>query len=318
MGIKILGLGSYVPPLTIDNQQMSQLVDTSDEWIVTRTGISTRHVVKEESVTELAVRSSQAALTDAGVDPQDLDLILCSTLQGDYITPALACIVQGEIGASCPAFDINAACPGFVYGLDVASAYLGSGQAKKVLFICAETLSRHIDWQDRATCVIFGDAAGSVVLEEGDWVLARRLTCLSDKESLYSKAPQGNCPFSDHEDGTYVQMSGQDVYKFAVSSVSDDFAFLSEQTGIVADDIDHFVLHQANKRIVEAVRHRLKQPPEKFPTNIERYGNTSSASIPVLLDELDKSGQLQKGQLLFISAFGSGLSTGSYIIKWNK
>ncbi|MGI5891931.1 MAG: beta-ketoacyl-ACP synthase III [Bacillota bacterium] len=318
MNFKIIGIGSYVPPLTIDNHQLSQLVDTTDEWISTRTGIRARHVVNEESVTDLAVKSAKAALSDANIKADELDLIICSTLQGDYLTPALACIVQGEIGATCPGFDINAACPGFVYGLDVASAYISSGQAAKVLFICAETLSRHVDWQDRATCVIFGDAAGAVVLTAGESLLARRLTCTSNKDVLNSKAPQGNCPFSLKEEGGFVYMNGQEVYKFAVSSVGEDFEFLTKEINLTADDIDYFILHQANKRIVEAIRHRLKQPVEKFPTNIENYGNTSSASIPVLLDELDKAGKLKKGQLLFISAFGSGLSTGSYILKWDK
>ncbi|MGI6361447.1 MAG: beta-ketoacyl-ACP synthase III [Bacillota bacterium] len=318
MNCRIIGIGSYVPEQVVDNQMISEIVDTSDEWIVQRTGIQSRRIIDRESVLDLGVKASLSALDDAGINSDELDLILCSTLQGDYVTPALACLIQGEIGANCAAFDINAACPGFVYALDVANAYVASGKAQHILVVCAETLSRHVDWQDRATCVLFGDAAGAAVVTAGKTVVASRLTCTTDQEALYSRAPQGNCPFSHQETGTYVKMMGQDVYKFAVSAVSRDFKYLSEEAGLTVDDIDYFILHQANKRIIDAVRQRLKQPREKFPTNVERYGNSSSASIPVLLDELDKKGVLENGHTLFISAFGSGLSTGSYIIKWNK
>ena len=316
--MRIIGTGSALPKLVIKNDELAEFLDTSDEWIRTRTGIEERRLLSDETLEELAVQAAKNALQDAGIEASDLDFILCSNVMGSYITPALSCILQGEIKADCPCLDINGACAGFIYALDMAHAYLKSGKAKTILIVCAEAVSHMVDWADRSTCVLFGDGAGAVVVTKGD-LFFRRLGTRSNKELLYSRQKPGNCPFTQNPiPATPMYMNGQEVYKFAVSASSEDLRAIMQEAGLQAEDIRYYLLHQANMRIINAIRLRLHQPIDKFPYNMNKLGNTSSASIPILLDELNKKNALQSGDILAMSAFGAGLVTGSCILQWNR
>jgi len=315
--VRILGTGSALPALAVTNDDLAKFLDTSDEWIRTRTGIGERRVITTESSLSLAMEAALRALENAHLAAHNLDMIIVSASQGEAITPSTASMLQGAIGASCPAFDINGACSGFIYALDVADAYIRSGKARTILVLCAETLSRMCDWTDRATCVLFGDGAGAAIVGEGDGLIAAKIGTYSNVDVLNAFPNPGNSPFQkEKRPASPLYMAGHDVYKFAVSTSSADLRALAEQTGTALDDISHFILHQANMRIVEAVRTRLKQPKEKFAHNIERTGNTSSASVPILLDEVNRSGALKTGDLVALSAFGAGLTSGAALLRW--
>lgn len=318
--MNITGTGSAVPALKITNDMLSMFLDTSDEWIRTRTGILERGVAVEEcEIENLAVDAANKAMEDAGICAEDIDLILCSTVIPPYITPAFASIIQGRIGAKCPSVDLNAACAGFIYALDMAEAYIASKKAEKILILCAEHTSRLPDWTDRATCVLFGDGAGAVIVEQGDGVSSLQISCTPQRDMIVSHIPRGNCPYvKNEEEGSYLQMRGQDVFRFAVTSATRNIEQIMQKNKLTPDDISYFILHQANLRIIQAIRQRFRQPEEKFPHNIEHTGNTSSASIPILLDEMAKNGQLKQGDKLILSAFGAGLVTGVCMLEWQK
>lgn len=319
MSFTITGTGSAVPSCIKTNDDLSKIVDTSDEWISTRTGIKERRICVDESITDLTYESAVLALKDANTDPSELDLIICATISSDYITPSLACIIQNKIGATCPAFDVSAACTGLIYALDIAASYFESGRANKILILAADAMSRLLDWTDRATCVLFGDAASALVLEKGDNLLSIKLTATGNEAALYSKNISGNCPFYTEPSQTpRLYMNGQEIYKFAVSAMCNDIEKVIEDAGITKDDIAYILPHQANLRIIEAAQKRMNVPKEKYLTNIDRFGNTSAVSIPLLLDEANKSGLLKKGDLIVMSAFGAGLTTGACVIRWNK
>jgi len=316
--LRIIGTGSALPQRTVTNQDLTRFLDTSDEWISTRTGIRERRVLSGESLSELAARAAKDALTSAGAAASDVDFILCSTVQGEWVTPAMACVVQRDLGAVCPALDINGACAGFVYALDAADAYLKAGKAKRVLVVAAEAMSHIVDWTRREECVLFGDAAAAALVDGGEGLMAVRLTARGGSMPLFMRASTGNSPFDASPVGQdYLHMAGQEVYRFAVSACVEDLRTLLGEAGLAPGNVDHYILHQANLRILEAVRERMGQPPERFPHNLEHYGNTSSASVPVLLDQLNRSGALKKGQTLALSAFGAGLVTGACLIRWN-
>ena len=316
--MRIIGTGSSLPSKTVTNQDLMEFLDTSDEWISSRTGIRERRVLSNESLLQLAFGASKAALEDAKLSPDQIDYILCSTVQGEWVTPGLGCIVQRELGASCPALDLNGACAGFIYALDMADALLKAGKAKRVVIVCAEAMSRIVDWTRRETSVLFGDGAGAVVVDGGEGLLSIRLTTRGDSEILHMRAPTGNSPFEGNPAGQdFLHMAGQEVYRFAVGACVEDLRALMGETGLTAGSIDYFLLHQANLRILEAVRSRMGEPPEKFPHNLERTGNTSSATIPILMDELNRSGALKPGQTLALAAFGAGLVNGACLIRWN-
>lgn len=315
--MRILSTGSALPALEVTNEDLARLVDTSDEWIRTRTGIQTRRVLSTETLVDLAAQAAQNALDGAGLAAEDIDFILLSTVQGQYITPGLSCMVQQRIGAQCPCLDVNGACAGFVYALDMADAYLKAGRFHRILVMAAEALSRLCDWQDRATCVLFGDGAGAAIVENDDGLFRSRLTTKANQTALWADAQSTTCPFTQpFEVETKLHMQGQEVYKFAVSASTADIRGLTDDLSVSVDDVSLFLLHQANLRIVEAVRSRLKQPPEKFPTCIQHTGNISSACIPVLLDELNRAGRLSRGDLLLLSGFGAGLVTGTCMLRW--
>jgi len=316
--MKILGTGSALPHLTVTNDMLSTFLDTSDAWIRTRTGIAQRQVISDETVEELAVAAARTALDNAGITAAEVDMILCSNVLSSHITPAMACRIQGALQASCPAVDLNGACAGFVYGLDMAEAYLRSGMRKCILLVCAEHTTRMADWTDRSTCVLFGDGAGAVVLGPGDALKAMELTCQYDGEVLTAATAPGNNPYLSfrQEPNVYLQMKGQDVFKFAVNQATQGIRTVLQRAGLEMDQVRYFLLHQANLRILRAVCSRLEQPMERFPSNLERTGNTSSASIPILLDEMHRARQLQRGDMIVISAFGAGLVSGTCVLEW--
>lgn len=315
--MRIIGTGSALPLREVINGELAELMDTSDEWIVSRTGIESRRVLTDETLHDLARRAAENALDMAGAGPETLDMILFSTVQGEWITPGMGCALQAALGAACPAVDINGACAGFLYALDMADAYIRAGKCRRILVVCAEAMSRMVDWTDRATCVLFGDGAAAAVVEEGEGFLSFRLTARGDTEVIRMRASTGNSPFAaDPAPWVGLTMRGQEVYKFAVSSSSEDIRLVAEAAGISLDSVNHFLLHQANLRIVSAVCARLNLPEERFPSNIRRTGNTSSASLPILLDELNRSGKLRNGDILVMSAFGAGLVSAACALKW--
>ena len=319
--MNILGIGRAVPEQAITNAQLEQILDTSDEWIKSRTGIRERRVMSSQNLTALAVAAAREALADAGVAGGELDLVLVATTLGDYLFPSLSCLLLKEIGASCPAMDLHAACTGFLYSLQTADAFLTSGKSNRVLVVGAEAISRMANWKDRSTCVLFGDGAGAVVLGPGEGLLSIHLHAQTDQELLFAHSPQGNCPYTRMEDWDAeagLTMSGQDVFRFAVSQSEKDLRTAVDEAGLTFEQIDWVLLHQANRRILDTVRRRLNLNREQMPSNIHKTGNTSAASIPLLLWELYHTGRLQKGHTLAMSAFGAGLTSGACVLRWQK
>lgn len=323
MNTKIIGTGYDLPAFAADNNYLATLVDTSDEWIVERTGIRTRHLAKEETTTSMAVNASRQALERAGMQAEDVELLIVATISGDTETPSTACRVQAEIGANrAVAFDINAACSGFLYGMHVAEAFIRSGIYRNALVIGAETLSKLIDWTDRSTCVLFGDGAGAAVLAatEETGIISQSIGSNGEKwEVLECQGrPNGNPLCGKGQELKYMTMNGQEVFKFAVKTVPLCVEDAVEKAGIGLDEVKYFLLHQANKRIIQSVAKRLGQPEEKFPMNLDQCGNTSAASLPILLAQMDEQGLLQKGDRLVLSGFGAGLTWGACLLEWQK
>jgi 3-oxoacyl-[acyl-carrier-protein] synthase-3 len=318
MSFSVLGTGRAVPDQVITNGDLSRIVDTSDEWIVTRTGIHERRICKNETHTELAAKAAREALDNAGVQPGELDLIICATVQGDYITPSAGCMIQQAIGARCPAFDVNGACSGFLYALDVAAGYFARGTVKKVLVVAVELLSRITDWSDRSTCVLFGDGGGAVVLGEGDGLKSIRLTAKGGAELLRAPGARGDCPFSDpqEKEPSYLYMNGGEVYKFAVVNMCRELKKAIADAGLTQEDITWVFPHQANIRIIKTAQERLSIPAEKYYNRIEEFGNTSAGCIPMMLDEANRNGTLKHGDRIALVAFGGGLTTGACILQW--
>jgi 3-oxoacyl-[acyl-carrier-protein] synthase-3 len=314
--MKILATGSAVPERVVTNDDLAAFLDTSDQWIRTRTGICQRRVA-DRPLEFLAAQAAQNALEASGLQAGQLDLILCSNVLSRYVAPGLGCIVAGLIGAQCPCLDINGACAGFLYALELAQAQLQTGRYQRVLIVCAEEPSSAVDWTDRATCVLFGDAAAAAIVT-GDGEPARFLMrAQANREVLYALRDAGNCPYEkENPQAQPLWMNGQEVYKFAVHAAAQDIRALCQGQKIVPEAVNWFLLHQANARILEAVRMRLAQPQEKFPSNIDRYGNTSSAGLPLLIDELNRAGTLRRGDLVAMSAFGAGLTTGACLMRW--
>lgn len=323
MAIKICGTGSCLPRHCVSNDDLSRIMDTSDEWIRSRTGIETRHLVTEETTTFLSTEAAKSALSEAKLAPEEIDLILAATITPDHVIPSLACEVQRELGAvNAVAFDICAACSGFLFALNTAYAYLKSGQYKNALVIGAETLSKIMDWEDRSTCVLFGDGAGAAVIKEepGDAGI-KSLVQGSDGARGEALRCDGRPIANPYVEQTkpvpaYVHMDGQAVYKFAVRTVPDVISRAIREAGIEPDQVDHFVLHQANIRIIESVAKRLHQPIEKFPANLQKCGNISAASVPILLDDLNKSGRIKRGDTIVLAGFGGGLTWGAAVLTW--
>lgn len=324
IGTRLIGTGSYMPDLKLTNEMLESMVDTNDEWIVKRTGIRERRIAQNTATWELALEAGRRALEDAALDASELDLIIVGTATPDFFTPSVSCMVQGKLGASkAMAFDLSAACSGFVYSVDVADSFIRAGKAKNVLVICAETLSRIIDYTDRSTCVIFGDGAAAAVFQASaheDGVLTTymrangtlgeclKAQCLPVEDPL-AQGPRAVC---DHR---FLKMAGSDVFRFTASAVPEAIDAVLHQADMTADQIDWFVLHQANVRILQMVTTRYGLDPEKVYVNIDRYGNTSGVSVALCLDEMRKNGQLKAGQHIVISGFGGGLTYGAALIR---
>ena len=320
---RICGTGSCVPSFVMDNNDIAKLVDTSDEWIRERTGVVRRHIIREETTVSMAVQAGRQALENAGITADDVDLILVATSTPDHCFPNAACMVQAAIGAErAVAYDISAACSGFLFAVNTAHAFLGSGIYKTALVIGADTLSKIVDWSDRSTCVLFGDGAGAAVLrvEEGEksGIFAMKMGSDGKKGPVLSCVSRtvGNFLTNTEPQIGYTTMDGQEVFKFAVKKVPETIKELLDENGLEPKDVKHYVLHQANYRIAEAIAKRLKVSMEQIPTNMEHYGNTSGASIPLLLDELNRAGKIQKGDLLVLAGFGAGLTWGATLVRW--
>lgn len=315
----VIGTGAAVPEYVLDNDGVAQMVETDDAWIQERTGIRRRHIAREETVAALAEEAARRALADAGIAAERIDLMIVATATAENRMPCVACEVQEKIGAwQAVCFDLNAACTGFVLAYQTAAAYLKAGLCRTALVIGSERMSQVIDWKDRSTCILFGDGAGAAVLQRrpgvsylpvagADGGRGDVLRC----PAVYERQPFLNVP----ERSGFLQMDGQAVFKFAVRKVPEAIRAVLELNGLSVTEIDWFVIHQANRRIIEAVARHLGVSSDRFPVNLQEYGNTSSASIPILLDEGKRSGQLKKGQRLVIAGFGAGLTWGASIVQ---
>lgn len=324
--VGILGTGRFVPERILTNQDLEQMVDTSDEWIRTRTGICQRRIAEPGTPTSvLAVMAAEKALEVSGISPKEIDLIICATVTPDMIFPATACLVQEEIGAdSAAAFDLEAGCTGFVYGLVTGAQFIASGTYRYVLVIGAETLSKIVNWEDRSTCVLFGDGAGAAVLgpvAEGYGVIGMDLGSRGSGAELLTLPAGGSLkPASEETVNSklhFLTMEGSEVFKFAVRIIDESVVKSMSAADLHREEIDFLVPHQANLRIVEASLKRLKLPLEKVMVNVDKYGNTSSASVPIALDEAVENGLIKEGQIVVLVAFGAGLTWGSVVLRWS-
>lgn len=317
MSFKVLGTGSYVPPRVVTNDELSSFLDTSDDWIVQRVGVKQRHVCTTETAADLGYKAALEALKDGNTKVEELDMIICATVSNEYVSPSLACSVQKLLGVTCPAMDINAACSAFIFMLETAAGFFSLRKLNKILVIGAERMSRILDWEDRGTCVIFGDGAGAMLLGAGDNYIYSKLSTTGDDTVIKIPNYTGNSPFYEGAvNKPVVYMNGQETYKFAVNAMCNDLKEAIQVSGIKEEDIAMVIPHQANVRIIEAAKKRLNIPADRFYVNIERYGNTSAASIPIAIDELNKSGKLKRNDNLALCAFGGGLSSAACIIKW--
>ncbi|MCI8948078.1 MAG: ketoacyl-ACP synthase III [Lachnospiraceae bacterium] len=320
MTSRIIGTGSSLPKSVVTNDFLSTIMDTSDEWISSRTGIRERHLVQDETTASLSIEAAKAALAEAGVEPEELDMIVVGTLTGDYVTPSTACEVQAGLGAvNAVAFDINAACAGFIFGLHTVNAYIRSGMCRLALVIGAESLSRIMDWTDRSTCVLFGDGAGAAVIRAQETGLVAYDQGSDGKKGKYlacQNRTNNNPLIQTDKILAYTQMDGQEVYKFAVSYVPASIQKVLDEAGLSPEDVKYYLLHQANLRIIQSVAKRLKLSLDKFPISLDHCGNVSAASVPILLDEVNRKGMLQKGDKIIMSGFGGGLTWGTCLLEW--
>ena len=322
----IKGTGRYVPERIVTNFDLADIVDTSDEWITSRTGIRERRITTGENTSQLAYHAAESALLDAGITAEELDLIIVATVTPDMFTPATACLLQSLLGAhKAAAFDINAACTGFIYGLDVAMQFMKNGVYKNVLVVGAETLSKIINWKDRNTCVLFGDGAGAVVLSSSDKNGIGSIIIGSDGSKgsvLQCQALPVNNPYAENakasEQCSEIAMEGREVFRFATGVMGDSIEEILRRENLKAEDIKYFVPHQANFRIIDYAAKKINVDISKFYVNLDRYGNTSSASIPMALDEMNKNGLLSKGDKIIIVGFGGGLTYGAAFVQWEK
>jgi 3-oxoacyl-[acyl-carrier-protein] synthase III len=323
--VGITGVGSYTPEGKVTNQDLEKLVDTTDEWITSRTGIKVRQKASDQEVTsDLAVIAAKKALDVAGAKPEEIDLIILATITPDMYVPATACVIQHKLGCKrAAAFDINAGCTGFAYGLAMASGLVGCKKYNKVLVIGYETLSKIVDWTDRNTCILFGDGGGAAVVEpveEGYGILFDLLGADGSDASLIEVPGGGSCNPASLETVEqkmhYIKMKGSEVFKFAVNAVSQAISDMAEKSGLSMDEINLIIPHQANDRILESAARKLKMPKEKFYTNLENYGNTSAGSIPLALDEALQKGLIKKGDNIFLVGFGAGMTWGGVAMKW--
>ncbi|MDG5467075.1 ketoacyl-ACP synthase III [Deltaproteobacteria bacterium IMCC39524] len=322
---RITGTGSYVPEKVLTNQDIEKFLDTNDEWIRARTGISERHIAADgEQTSDLATRAAERAMEMAGVSAEDLDLIVVGTITGDYPWPATACIVQGNLGAkNAGAFDVSAACSGFLYALSCAIDRVEAGRSKKALVIGAEVLSRIVNWEDRNTCILFGDAAGAVIVEAGEGdrgILSTHLHADGTQLELLYQPGFGTkfLPSVEalKEKNYFLQMQGNEVFKVAVRSMSEVANIALQANGMTAEDVDLFIPHQANIRILNATAKKIGLKDEQVYINVDRFGNTSGATIPLALDEANRAGRLKEGDVVLLDAFGGGFTWAATLLRW--
>ena len=325
MRVGIMGTGSYVPERILTNNDLAKIVDTNDEWITTRTGIRERRIASDDEATsDLAFKAAEKAIMDAGIDKNEIELIIVATMTQDHLTPSTAALVQDKLGIKAAAFDVSAACTGFIYGFTAGYSFIKAGIYKKVLVIGAETMSRVTDWEDRGTCILFGDGAGAVVLGEVETggFLASHLAADGSGACELIVPAGGSRKAATAETienrEVYLKMNGREIFKFAVKAFPESVENVLTQQNLIADDIDIFIPHQANVRIIEAIAKRFKQPLDKFFVNLHKYGNTSGASIPIALDEASKEGRFKKGDKIVATGFGGGLTYGSILFEWSK
>ena len=320
--VKIAGIGAYLPCLVVSNGKISEFVDTNDAWIVERTGIKERRISEGEETSEFAIKSSKSALERAGIRGEDLDLIIVATVSPDMFIPSVACLVQSELDADNAAcFDINVACSGFVYGLEIAKGMMKSMNYTNALVVGAETLSKVVDWKDRGTCILFGDGGGAAVLKKCDepGIIKSYLKSEGKKwGALTIGAADFNTPFSREANlkDRIIKMNGREVFKFATTAIVDAVKKIIEDTNISLEEIRYIVPHQANDRIIESAARRLKVNKDKFYVNVDRVGNTSSASVPIALNEMYEKNLIKNGDKLILVAFGGGLTYGSTLLEW--
>ena len=319
---RIAGTGSYLPEKVVTNDDLSKVVDTSDEWIRTRTGIRQRHVAADgQTSSDMGHQAALKAIEAAGIEPSEIDLIVVGTTTPDYVFPSTACLIQQKLGVpGCPAFDVNAACSGFLFALSVADQFIRTGSARTVLVVGVETLTRMVDWTDRTTCVLFGDGAGAVVLkaDADTGILSTHLHADGNKRDLLC-CPVGVSAGFDNSlpnAGVRITMAGNEVFKHAVKALDSVVDEALEANGLDKGDLDWLIPHQANLRIIEATAKRLDMPMERVIVTVDRHGTTSAGSVPLALDEAVRSGRVQRGQLLLLEAFGGGFTWGAALLRY--
>ncbi|MGQ3684832.1 MAG: beta-ketoacyl-ACP synthase III [Candidatus Loosdrechtia sp.] len=321
----IIGIGSYLPTKVLTNYDLEKMIDTSNEWIIQRTGIRERRIVEDGVITsDLATRASQKAMEDAGISPEEIDMIITSTITPDHIFPSTSCYLQHKLGATrAGAFDILAACAGFIYALSIGESLVNSGTIQTVLVVGAECLSKITDYTDRTTCVLFGDGAGAVILRKSSSeheILSSTLAADGSQADVLIMPGGGsrNPPTleSIQQRAHYIQFRGKEVFKLAINNMTNLIMETTRKNNLQLEDIDLIIPHQSNIRIIEATMEKLGIPMEKAFVNIDKYGNTSSASVPIAIDEARKEGRLKKGDIVMLVAFGGGLTWGSTVIRW--
>jgi len=321
MAARIVGVGKYLPSKVLTNADLERIVETSNEWIVDRTGIRERRLAADnESTASMGTEAARMALQTAGLDPDQIDLIICATCSPDGMFPASASLIQDALGAHhSAAFDINAACTGFLAAMATGAQFINAGVYERVLVVGAEVLSRIIDWSDRGTCVLFGDGAGAIVLEKAETGGVGPFVLKSDGSGarlLYARGPASSTASLADSEGFCIVMDGREVFKFAVRAMEEVTRQTIDQAGLTVEDIDFVVPHQANQRIISAVGKAMNLPPERMISNVEKYGNTSSASIPLALCEAWEAGRFKEGDRLALVAFGGGLVWGASLVEW--
>jgi 3-oxoacyl-[acyl-carrier-protein] synthase-3 len=320
MRANIVGVGSYVPPKVVTNDDLAKFVDTSDDWIKTRTGIEERRISDNKTATsDLALIASERALTSAKIPAEELDLIVVGTTSPDYLFPSVGCILQHKLGArKASAFDVSAACSGFNYALTVASSFIENGTSKKVLVVGADTLTKYLNWKDRTTSVLFGDGAGAVILvpSNGESGILSNWLKVEGHLGKHLTMPGGGSRDPEQSNGRFISMDGKEVFRFAVRVLEESIRESLKKAELKIEDINLLIPHQANIRIINHVLKRMQLPKEKVYVNLHKYGNTSAASIPLALDEALADGKIKKGDIIALSGFGAGLTCGSNIIRW--
>ena len=321
MYAKFTSIGAYVPPKILTNEDLERIVDTTDEWITKRTGIKTRHIAENEVTSDLAYKAAIDALKNASMKPDDIDMIIVATITPDYFNmPSTACVVADKLKIVRPAVDIAAACTGFIYALAHAKAFIESGMYKNVLIIGAETLSKIVNWKDRTTCVLFGDGAGAAIIsatENKDEAIIDIDINANGAYQDYLITPGRGVKYGCDTDRIWLEMKGNETFKVAVKTLSQSVRDILKRNDLTSDDIDWFVPHQANYRIIDAVARAIKMPKEKSVLTVHKYGNTSSASIPMAINDMVKEGKIKKGDLMLLDAFGGGFTWGSALVPFN-